>query len=140
MFRFATVARSHAVVRHRVRTSASCPRFLLGSALRFSSSVSVPSPPSSNHAHKPLPNAKGKIIYTETDEAPALATYSLYPLISKVSRMSQLSRVVNPWTIDTGRLLFLSYLQYSISFTVISSQHWLRSRLFLVTFPWLVVF
>jgi hypothetical protein len=39
---------------------------------------------SSNHKHFPLPNAKGSVIYTETDEAPALATYSLYPVVSKV--------------------------------------------------------
>lgn len=48
--------------------------------MRFLSAVS----PSSNHAHAPIPNAKGTIIYTETDEAPALATYSLYPVIKKV--------------------------------------------------------
>ena len=39
---------------------------------------------SSNHKHFPLPGAKGSVIYTETDEAPALATYSLYPVVSKV--------------------------------------------------------
>jgi hypothetical protein len=39
---------------------------------------------SSHHKHFPLPNAKGTVIYTETDEAPALATYSLYPVVSKV--------------------------------------------------------
>jgi Monomeric isocitrate dehydrogenase len=39
---------------------------------------------SSNHKHYPLLNAKGSVIYTETDEAPALATYSLYPVVSKV--------------------------------------------------------
>lgn len=39
---------------------------------------------SSNHKHFPLPNAQGSVIYTETDEAPALATYSLYPVVSKV--------------------------------------------------------
>ena len=39
---------------------------------------------SSNHKHFPLPNAKGSVIYTETDEAPALATYSLYPVVAKV--------------------------------------------------------
>jgi hypothetical protein len=46
--------------------------------------ASIPPPPKSNHPHVPLPNAKGTIIYTETDEAPALATFSLYPLIAKV--------------------------------------------------------
>ena len=48
------------------------------------SSVSVPPPPTSNHPHHKLEGAEGMIIYTETDEAPALATYSLYPVIAKV--------------------------------------------------------
>lgn len=52
---------------------------------RFLSSVKVPDAPTSNHPHTPLPNATGSIVYTETDEAPALATYSLYPYIAKVS-------------------------------------------------------
>lgn len=47
------------------------------------SSIDIPLPPTSNHHHTPLPNAEGKIIYTETDEAPALATYSLLPFINK---------------------------------------------------------
>ena len=46
--------------------------------------VEVPPPPSSHHKHEPLPSALGSIVYTETDEAPALATYSLYPVIAKV--------------------------------------------------------
>lgn len=50
------------------------------------STVSVPPPPTSNHKHTPVPGALGTIIYTETDEAPALATYSLYPAVAKVSR------------------------------------------------------
>jgi hypothetical protein len=41
-------------------------------------------PPTSNHKHFPLTHAQGSVIYTETDEAPALATYSLYPVVSKV--------------------------------------------------------
>lgn len=52
--------------------------------LTTAESVEVPSPPSSNHPYKTLPDAKGRIIYTETDEAPALATYALYPIVSKV--------------------------------------------------------
>lgn len=55
-------------------------------AIRTFGGVTVPSPPKSNHPHVPLPNAKGTIIYTETDEAPALATFSLYPLVAKVRR------------------------------------------------------
>lgn len=53
---------------------------------RAFATVEVPPPPTSNHKHAPMPEAQGSIIYTETDEAPALATYSLYPVISKVSR------------------------------------------------------
>jgi isocitrate dehydrogenase len=49
------------------------------------STLSIPPPPTSNHPHTPVPGAKGTIIYTETDEAPALATYSLYPAVAKVS-------------------------------------------------------
>jgi hypothetical protein len=76
----------HAAIRH--------PKVLLKSNLQYSSNVSfstaaadvdVPSPPTSNHRHVPLLNAKGSVLYTETDEAPALATYSLYPIVSKVS-------------------------------------------------------
>jgi len=57
---------------------------------RFLSSVTVPPPPTSNHPHTPLPNASGSIVYTETDEAPALATYSLYPYIAKVDNKTLL--------------------------------------------------
>lgn len=52
--------------------------------LSTSSAVSMPSPPTSNHPHHKFEGAEGMIIYTETDEAPALATYSLYPVIAKV--------------------------------------------------------
>jgi hypothetical protein len=48
------------------------------------STVTVPDAPTSNHAHSKLAGAQGSIIYTETDEAPALATYSLYPAVAKV--------------------------------------------------------
>lgn len=86
------------------------------SLMRSFSDVAVPEPPTSNHPHKPLPGAKGHLIYTETyviflsylffpssyintrisnhnhhflllicsDEAPALATFSLLPVLSKV--------------------------------------------------------
>ena len=51
---------------------------------RFLSTVDVPPPPTSNHLHEKAPNTTDSIIYTETDEAPALATYSLLPVIAKV--------------------------------------------------------
>lgn len=53
---------------------------------RYFSSVEVPNPPTSNHPHHDLPNANGSLIYTETDEAPALATFSLLPILTKVRR------------------------------------------------------
>lgn len=53
------------------------------SSLR-SFSIEVPAAPTSSHPHEPLPSARGGLIYTETDEAPALATYSLLPILSKV--------------------------------------------------------
>lgn len=83
------------------------------SLIRSFSDVALPEPPTSNHPHKPLPGAKGQLIYTETwvfsffmivaffnnkkitimflvfvfsDEAPALATFSLLPVLSKVRK------------------------------------------------------
>ncbi|KAL3907337.1 MAG: hypothetical protein SGARI_003586, partial [Bacillariaceae sp.] len=50
-------------------------------------STEVPPAPTSGHPHKPLANAQGSIIYTETDEAPALATYSLYPAVNKIGAL-----------------------------------------------------
>jgi hypothetical protein len=57
---------------------------LQASTARYFSTVEIPNPPSSNHHHVPLESAQASIIYTETDEAPALATYALYPVIAKV--------------------------------------------------------
>ena len=48
----------------------------------------VPTPPTSNHPHVPLPDARGSIIYCETDEAPALATYSLLPIFQKYAAVA----------------------------------------------------
>lgn len=64
------------------RVSGPASRF---ASLRHMSTVDVPPPPTSHHIHTPLEGAQAKIIYTETDEAPALATYSLYPAVAKVS-------------------------------------------------------
>ncbi|CAB9511599.1 Isocitrate dehydrogenase [NADP] [Seminavis robusta] len=63
-------------------------RPVAGVAPRFFSDVATPAAPTSSHPHTPLPNATGSIVYTETDEAPALATYSLYPYIAKFSAMA----------------------------------------------------
>ena len=68
--------------------------------------VSIPSPPTSNHHHVNLPNAQGSIIYTETDEAPALATYSLYPVVAKIGALASIDII--PCDISlSGRVLCL---------------------------------
>lgn len=54
------------------------------SIIYLATTMDIPSPPTSHHPHQPIPGAKGTIIYTETDEAPALATYSLLPILAKV--------------------------------------------------------
>lgn len=70
------------------------------------STLSIPPPPTSNHSHKPVPGAKGTIIYTETDEAPALATYSLYPAVAQISAAAGIDVV--PCDISVaGRVLAL---------------------------------
>ena len=50
--------------------------------------VETPPPPTSHHPHTGLPDAKGTIIYCETDEAPALATFSLLPIFQKYSSLA----------------------------------------------------
>jgi isocitrate dehydrogenase len=74
-------------------------------ARKFSSEeLEIPPPPTSHHPHEPLPSAKGSIIYTETDEAPALATYSLLPVIAKFSALADID--VTPCDISVaGRVL-----------------------------------
>lgn len=67
-----------------VRSTALAARFA-ARPMRMLSSIYIPPPPTSHHRYTPLEGAQGSIVYTETDEAPALATYSLLPVISKVS-------------------------------------------------------
>jgi len=57
------------------------------------SDLALPEPPTSNHPHHSLPGAKGKLIYTETDEAPALATFSLLPVLTKFGAMADVDVV-----------------------------------------------
>eukprot|EP00561_Arcocellulus_cornucervis_P013549 CAMPEP_0185799880 /NCGR_PEP_ID=MMETSP1322-20130828/566_1 /TAXON_ID=265543 /ORGANISM="Minutocellus polymorphus, Strain RCC2270" /LENGTH=830 /DNA_ID=CAMNT_0028495483 /DNA_START=96 /DNA_END=2588 /DNA_ORIENTATION=- len=68
----------------------------VGSSLRsarYFSSVEIPDPPTSNHHHLPNGDAKGSLIYTETDEAPALATFSLLPILSKFGALADVDVV-----------------------------------------------
>lgn len=108
MFRSSTVllaTRSSALARHSATAVAPTRRrcaFVLGHSdpptrlagqPRFLSSIDSPLPPTSNHRHQPLEHARGSILYTETDEAPALATFSLYPVISKFSALANVDIV-----------------------------------------------
>ena len=52
--------------------------------IRSISDLNIPSPPTSIHPHVKQEGAKGFLLYTETDEAPALATFSLLPILTKV--------------------------------------------------------
>jgi len=70
----------------------------------FSAGEGVMDAPSSNHLHSKLANAKGSVIYTETDEAPALATFSLLPSLSKFGAVADIDVV--PCDISvSGRVL-----------------------------------
>jgi len=69
----------------------------------FSTDLSVAAP-TSNHPYTPQPGAKGSIIYTETDEAPALATYSFLPVLTKFGAIANVDLV--PCDISVaGRIL-----------------------------------
>ncbi|KAL7525620.1 hypothetical protein ACHAWF_001438, partial [Thalassiosira exigua] len=71
-----------------VRGSGKPPR-----TARSMSDVAVPDPPTSMHPHEAVPGAVGQLIYTETDEAPALATFSLLPVLSKFGAVAALDIV-----------------------------------------------
>eukprot|EP00536_Pseudo-nitzschia_multiseries_P012621 jgi/Psemu1/209227/e_gw1.492.34.1 len=75
-------------------------------ASEAASDLEIPSAPTSNHPHTHLPNAQASIIYTETDEAPALATYSLFPVVNKIGALADIDIV--PCDISlSGRVLAL---------------------------------
>eukprot|EP00986_Skeletonema_menzelii_P002972 scaffold862_cov142-Skeletonema_menzelii.AAC.3 len=71
---------------------------------RFMSDLALPDPPTSNHPHHDLPSAKGKLIYTETDEAPALATFSLLPVLTKFGALADVDVVPSDISV-AGRVL-----------------------------------
>lgn len=72
--------------------------------IRSFSDLKIPSPPTSIHPHAPNTSAKGSLIYTETDEAPALATFSLLPVLSKFGALAEID--VIPCDISVaGRVL-----------------------------------
>ena len=106
-------SRSSNVVNRRVPTSSVHHPALLRHLRCMSSStassgggVEIPPAPTSSHPHHKLPGAKGSIIYTETDEAPALATYSLYPAVGKLASVANID--VIPCDISlAGRVLSL---------------------------------
>ena len=107
----------------RVATSAAARRVMplpLRTTMRVFSSI--PMPPTSNHPHTPFPDAKGAIIYTETDEAPALATFSLYPVISKVRKQKQTSKqaIITRWIMILHGHSFL--YQYNNNNSIASNQ------------------
>jgi len=85
----------------------------IASRMSYSSSVAlrsedlgIPAAPTSNHPHTKLENAQASIIYTETDEAPALATYSLFPVVNKIGALADIDIV--PCDISvSGRVLAL---------------------------------
>ena len=72
------------------------------------STVAVPEAPTSNHAHTKLTGAKGTIIYTETDEAPALATYSLYPAVAQVGEVIDKS-ILSSFLLFANMLCLISF-------------------------------
>ena len=68
--------------------------------------LKIPVAPTSNHPHTQLSNAQASIIYTETDEAPALATYSLFPVVNKIGALADIDII--PCDISlSGRVLAL---------------------------------
>ena len=95
---------SSAMLRNLVFPASALKNSNSSSSLRSFSSLECPDPPTSNHSHKPLHNAHGSIIYTETDEAPALATFSLLPILTKIASLSSVD--VIPCDISVaGRVL-----------------------------------
>jgi len=53
----------------------------------------APTAPTSSHPYRSIPGATGRLVYTETDEAPALATFSLLPVLSKFGALAEVDIV-----------------------------------------------
>ena len=111
MHRAAVAARSLATRRINAHATAA-PEALRRRITKLSFSTAVaddlemPTAPTSNHPHATLPNAQATIIYTETDEAPALATYSLFPVVAKIGALADIDII--PCDISlSGRVLAL---------------------------------
>jgi len=105
MHRAAIAARSLAIQRnsHAYATRSVMKRSFSATS---ADSLEIPPAPTSNHPHTKLPNAQASIIYTETDEAPALATYSLFPVVKKIGALAHID--VIPCDISvSGRVLAL---------------------------------
>ena len=77
----------------------------------------MPLPPTSNHPHSKLATAQGSLIYTETDEAPALATYSLLPILKKVCQCQSV-----PFLLQEA-----SYIHFHILYIIIPAIRSLSS-------------
>lgn len=101
-----TFAASKTAALSRMATkSFSTTRFAASDAAS-ASDLDIPSAPTSNHSHTALPGAQASIIYTETDEAPALATYSLFPVVNKIGALADIDII--PCDISlSGRVLAL---------------------------------
>jgi hypothetical protein len=87
---------------------------------RHFSAVTATTAPSSNHKHTPLPTAQGSVIYTETDEAPALATYRSIPSLPSWPRSVLLSTTTQypyPYPYPYYRCVHI-YIPYLLSLCV----------------------
>ena len=107
MHRAAHAARSLAQRRSNTLLASSMRSFSSTSAVASdATALEIPDAPTSNHKHTKLANAQASIIYTETDEAPALATYSLFPVVNKIGALADID--VIPCDISvSGRVLAL---------------------------------
>jgi len=106
MLRAAQAARSLANRRCNTFAGMSSRTFSSTRTVSSDADLEIPAAPTSNHPHTKLDNAQASIIYTETDEAPALATYSLFPVVNKIGALANIDIV--PCDISvSGRVLAL---------------------------------